>query len=100
MVLNETTGFWKRVKELIKKKKATQADVARACGFSLRTFQGWMAKGVSPTVTEAYHLAKVLGVTVEYLLTGKNKRVKNIESRIDSAESLLEQAKTKLDKIY
>jgi transcriptional regulator with XRE-family HTH domain len=97
--MNETIGFWKRVKQQIKKHKATQAGVARACGFSLRTFQGWMYKGVSPTVTEAYHIARVLGVSVEYLLTGKNKRAEKIESRIQSAESLLDQARTRLENI-
>ncbi|AEF82426.1 helix-turn-helix domain-containing protein [Leadbettera azotonutricia] len=95
--MNEIEFFWQRVKQLIKKKKATQAEVARVCGFSLRTFQGWIAKDVSPTVTEAYRLAKVLGVTVEYLMSGKDRRIKDIESRIKSAESLLEQAKLKLD---
>ncbi|AEF83153.1 hypothetical protein TREAZ_1710 [Leadbettera azotonutricia ZAS-9] len=56
--------FWRRLKQLIKKRQSGQKWQV-SCGFSLRTFQGWMAKDVSPTVTEAYCLAKVLGVAVE-----------------------------------
>jgi transcriptional regulator with XRE-family HTH domain len=90
--MNEATIFWGRIKQLIKKKNATQAGIAEACGFSLQTFHGWMYKGVWPTVFDAYRIARVLGVSLEYLLTGKNEEEKEIESRIENVRSLLEKA--------
>jgi transcriptional regulator with XRE-family HTH domain len=99
MVTNEATIFWSRVRQLIKKKNATQARVAKACGFSLETFHGWMYKGVWPTVFDAFRIARVLGVSLEYLMIGKDKQGEEIETRIKNVRSLLDKAGTGLDEI-
>jgi transcriptional regulator with XRE-family HTH domain len=63
--------FWERVITLIKEKKTTQKKAAAACGVNLRTFQNWIYKNLFPTVNEGYYLARFLGVSVEYLVTGR-----------------------------
>ncbi|GHU66271.1 hypothetical protein FACS189447_06800 [Spirochaetia bacterium] len=99
MISNEATVFWGRVRQLIKKKNITQAKLAETCGLSLETFHGWMYKDVWPTVRDAYYLAKVLGVSLEYLMTGKEKHEEGIESKIKNIRSLLDKASLGLDEI-
>ena len=69
----DVDSFWMRVKCLLKQKGITQAAAAKACGISFYTFRGWMSKGVIPVVSEAYILARYLGVSVEYLVSGRGK---------------------------
>jgi transcriptional regulator with XRE-family HTH domain len=71
--MNETTIFWNRVRALIKKNKTTQEEVANACRIHLRTLEGWMYKGIYPTIIHGYLLARTLGVSMEYLLTGSGE---------------------------
>jgi transcriptional regulator with XRE-family HTH domain len=99
MVTNEAIIFWSRVKRIIKKKNATQAKIAETCGFSLQTFHGWMYKGVWPTVFDAFRIARVLGVSLEYLMIGKDIQEEEIETRIKNVRSLLEKASMGLDEI-
>ena len=88
--------FWTIVKSILKKNKKTQAEAAAACGVKLRTFQNWIYKDLFPTIVDGYNLARFLGVSVEYLVTGKEKDTK---IKIDSARYLLKEADNKLKKI-
>jgi transcriptional regulator with XRE-family HTH domain len=97
--MKETEAFYSCIKQQIKKKNTTQGKVAKACGISLGTFKGWMAKDIYPTVLDAYNIARVLGVSVEYLLTGKDRQAERNEKRVKIVRDLLDQAKEKLDKI-
>jgi len=65
--------FWKRVKVLIKEKEITQEVAAEACSRSLNTFRGWMSKGIIPPLEDAHELARFLGVSLEYLVSGREK---------------------------
>ena len=66
-------AFWRRVKILLKEKKITQTEAARVCGMSLNTLRGWMSKGTNPLLLEALKLARLLNVSLEYLITGSAK---------------------------
>jgi len=88
--------FWSIVKYVLKKNKQTQIDAAAACGVSVRTFRNWMYRNLYPTIIDGYRLAHFLGVSVEYLVTGKEKDTKN---KIDSARSLLKEVDNNLRKI-
>jgi transcriptional regulator with XRE-family HTH domain len=91
-----TLKFWDRVKRLSKEKGITRQSAAEACGFSPGTFKGWMAKGILPTVVDAYFIAQFLGVTMEYLVAGKEGRA---NKQIEKARSLLSRADKELEKI-
>ena len=88
--------FWNRVKHLIKEKNATQRDAAAACKVSLRTFQNWIYRDLYPTIVDGYLLAHFLGVSVEYLITGKESKTKK---KILAVQSQLKAAEEKLGKI-
>lgn len=62
--------FWHRVNNLIKNNSTTQEWVCKQCGINLGTFKNQISKKTEPSVIEAYHVAKVLNTTVEYLVTG------------------------------
>ncbi len=62
--------FWTRLKTLIKKENTTQEWVASKINVSYRTFNGWISRKIIPNADQAVSIAKVLGTTVEYLVTG------------------------------
>ena len=66
----DTNAFWKRVKILLKERNIIQADAAKACEISISTFRGWMAKGISPPLVDAVRIARFLGVSLEYIISG------------------------------
>ena len=88
--------FWAIVKYRLKKNKQTQIEAAAVCGVSVRTFRNWIYKNLFPAIVDGYRLARFLGVSVEYLVTGKEKDTK---TKIDSARSLLKEADNNLRKI-
>ena len=65
--------FWNRTKALLRDNKITQKEAAEACGRSLSTFKGWMLKCIIPPLDDAFALARLLGVTLEFLITGRDK---------------------------
>ena len=64
--------FYERVKRLTKIKKTTIAYIAGEAGLSLGSYNSYRTKGHLPRADEAAVIAKLLGTTVEYLVTGKN----------------------------
>jgi transcriptional regulator with XRE-family HTH domain len=97
--MKEIDVFWNRVKRLLKMRNATQAQLADVCGFFLSTFQGWMYKGLYPSVLDLYSIAKALGVSMEFLLTGKDEQRKGTLKQVKTDDSLLEKAREEVQKI-
>ena len=75
----DTKAFWNRVKKLLKEKNITQIEAAKACDFSVYTFRGRMAKEINPPICDALKIARLLGVSLDYLVSGpsaeKNAKV-------------------------
>ncbi|MCQ2598472.1 MAG: helix-turn-helix domain-containing protein [Treponema sp.] len=67
----EAKEFWARVKTLLKEKGISQKQLSLDIGGSERSVEVWIAKDNVPDAFEAYKIAKILGVTVEYLVTGE-----------------------------
>ena len=88
--------FWDRVKMHLKACKKTQKMLASHINMPLRTLEFWIYKGLYPTIADGYVIAKFLGVSIEYLLTGKE----NIsETKVNSIRKMLKQAEERLGKI-
>ena len=68
------TEFWERVNSLMKKNGLKHKDAAVICHVSPKTFSNWKSKNLYPGIIDGYHLAQFLGVSVEYLITGKDTR--------------------------
>jgi len=88
--------FWEQVKLIGKKTKITQKDLAQICGVPFSTFKGWIQKNYFPTVIDGFLMAKKLGVSVEYLVTGKENATR---TEIENIRILLHRAEEKLGKI-
>ena len=88
--------FWDQVRIICKQKKITQEVLARFCNIPVSTFKGWIKKNYFPTVVDGYIMAMYLGVSVEYLVTGKEKASKK---DVENILLLLRQAEEKIVKI-
>ena len=66
--------FAERLERLIKEKKLTQIAVADSVGIRRPTISDWKKNGSYPTADVALKIAKLLGVTVEYLISGEENQ--------------------------
>ena len=62
--------FWKRVNSEIKSRKLSRKSFAESVNIPYNTFKSWLYFERSVEVGTAYDIAKALGVSVEYLITG------------------------------
>ena len=92
----DANDFWNRVRVLIKREKTTQKALAEYLGVPVRTLGNWIYRGLYPVITEGYYIAQFLGVSVDYLVTGKEKKT---DAKINSIRSLLKQTDEKLKRM-
>ena len=78
--MNNNT-FWGRVKTLMRAHNITQSQFAEFLGISLHTFKAWMHYKRIPDTVAAYKIAYALGVTLDYLISGKNRDIAAMRSR-------------------
>ena len=91
-----TKNFWPRVKQLLKKTKTTQKELAEFIGIPQRTMENWIYRGTIPYITEGYRIAMFFNVSVGYLVTGKEEEK---QKEIAAIKSLIMQAGEKLKKL-
>ena len=77
----EIDPFWERVKFLIKTHKSSQEKIAQLIGIPPGTLRNWIFHNRLPDVVTGCNLAIVLGVTVDYLVYGKERKA--IEERMN-----------------
>lgn len=64
------SDFWRRVDEELDYKGINRTYLAKECGFSLTNIGQGIKLGSTPSAETAVKIARVLGVSVEYLVTG------------------------------
>ena len=74
--MNETIGS--RISKFRKAKGMTQEDLANLMGVSSQAVSKWENDASCPDISLLPQLSKVLGVTTDELLTGKNDQVKMV----------------------
>ena len=75
-----------------------QKELAEKTGLSLKTIENYVKKDSSiPSAGKAVLIAQALGVTVEYLITGK-KNAKNSTTKIQTGNKEIIDILQKLDK--
>ena len=67
-------NFWERVKVLIKARKMTQESLAKSADVNFSNLKQQIFYNRLPVVDEAVRIARSLGTTVEYLMTGNGER--------------------------
>ncbi len=88
--------FWETVKYEIKKQQLKQEWVAAQAGVNYGTMKGWITHDRLPNVEDAHNIARVLGVTVEYLLIGEDTRNTQV---INEIRTYLDKIDTKLNEM-
>ncbi|MBQ4014422.1 MAG: helix-turn-helix transcriptional regulator [Treponema sp.] len=63
-------SFVDRIDDLLKQNKQTRKDLVKAVGISDNAIAQWKFRGNTPSADTAVDIAKYLGTTVEYLVTG------------------------------
>ena len=66
--------FFSRIEELLKEKKKTQKDMVVHIGVSAQSFTNWKARNSIPSADIAVKIAQFLNTSVEYLVTGEEKK--------------------------
>ena len=69
--------FWNNVKEELDYKLWSQKELAAKTEISYNTLQSWITKDRLPDAADAVKIAEALDVTVEKLVTGKERVSKN-----------------------
>lgn len=67
--------FWDRTKREIKKQHTTQEWVATKAKINIPTFRGWITRRIMPNADQAVAIAEALDVSVEYLVTGHDRKL-------------------------
>jgi transcriptional regulator with XRE-family HTH domain len=73
--------------------KRNRSWLAREAKINISTINMWFSKGYVPKLTDAYEIAKVLKVSMEYLLTGKEYKTNKI-FKDENAQYIYEKLKT------
>ena len=63
--------FWSNALPLMYKKGVRQTDLANITGKSSASVSDWVNKRITPRADDALKIAELLGVSVNYLLTGE-----------------------------
>ena len=74
----DITKFWDRVNDFIKATNKTQKQFSLECGFQERRIESLLNGKRLPTPDECVDIAKVMKVSVDYLLTGKAAGTKEL----------------------
>jgi transcriptional regulator with XRE-family HTH domain len=64
--------FWKTVKKEVDRQNTSFEYLYRKTGIPKGTFSSWKSRDIIPRADEAYKIAGALGVSIEYLLTGRD----------------------------
>jgi len=78
--------FWMRLKNEIKSKNTTQEWVSGQINVPFGTFRKWMTRKTYPNLKEGVEIARLLGISAEYLITGTEiESLDNTEKKLISA---------------
>lgn len=78
-------NFWERVNVLLEQKDINKKTLAAEAGFCQSNITKGIRDNNMPSAETAVKIAKILGVTVEYLVTGEDRTRKDYLSVCDNS---------------
>lgn len=90
--------FWERVDELLDEKYINKKTLAYEAGFDASNITKGIKNHNSPSAVTAVKIARVLGVTVEYLVTGSDSAAGN-SGRTHAESALFKKYRNTLEKL-
>lgn len=91
------SDFWNNVKTLLRAKKITQSQLAEMAEIPYRTMTTQINKGTLPDAVQSVAIAKALGTTVEYLVTGEDIPAETANIHKDAIKQILDGVKVLAD---
>lgn len=73
----KTMNFWEIVNSELEYKNIDRKELALKAGFNVSNISKGIRENNIPSADTAFRIAKVLGVSVEYLVTGKSPEFQN-----------------------
>lgn len=86
------SDFYERVKGISKERNITVRSLIESCGINYDSYNSYRRYGNLPRADESVLIAKALGTSVEYLVTGQKEKQDNRK-----AVALLKEALTVLE---
>ena len=86
--------FWETALAIMEEKGVKQADLARLTGKNKSSVSDWVKHDVLPKADDAVKIATLLGVSVEYLVTGSRPEAELTEKErqlLDLCQGLSDQ---------
>lgn len=77
--------FAKNVAELLKKQGKKQSELAAFVGVKPNTVSDWIKKGNSPKIEHLCRIADFFDVSLDFLITGKERTSTNTASHINNS---------------
>ena len=77
------SDFWRRVDEELEYNGINRTFLAKECGFSLTNIGQGIKLGSTPSAETAVKIAKILDVSVEYLVTGQESSKKSVSPELN-----------------
>ncbi len=74
--------FWTNVRTELEYQDISQKELATAINESYNTLQSWMKNDRLPDAEQSVKIAQVLGTSVEFLVTGEDKKIRQKNERI------------------
>lgn len=92
------TKFAENLLNLMEQKNLKKSDLSREAGISYTTLDSWLKREDSlPKIDVCFKVAKYLGVTVEYLITGESEEPKAIDPLIAKIQKLTPEQKEDIE---
>jgi len=88
--------LWKRVKSQVRAHRVSLKNFAEYIDVPRSTFFRWMQVGIVPDVYTAYNISTALGVSIEYLIIGKDRKSEEIRMKQTEARKSSEARVRKL----
>lgn len=86
-----------RIDNLLTQMQMKRTDLARATNIPVSTIKNWINEGSTPSADAAFKVANYFGITVEWLVTGKNSENKKQDVILSDQENSLIDIYRKLD---
>ncbi len=80
--MTENVCFMDRVESILKEKRLTQKELAEDLGLRRPTLSDWKKNGAVPAADICLLIAEYLGVSVEWLVTGKETALTSEEKTL------------------
>lgn len=84
---NDNLKFGIRIEHIMIDKGIKTSQLCEAVGINNQQYYDWKKKGTIPNAMTAFKVAKFLGTTVEYLLTGNNENP--LSEKVDELQKRL-----------